>query len=76
MPKRDLNDYKQDEQEFVYENSDSLWEGVEPEERKPKVRINVDIDEDLNDRLVEKARKLKKSKSEIIRVLLDRTLDE
>jgi predicted HicB family RNase H-like nuclease len=76
MPKKDLDDYKQDENDFVYENSNSLWEGVEPEERKPKVRLNVDISENLHDRLVEKARKLKKTKSELLRVLLDRALDE
>ena len=58
------------------QNSDSPWEGLEPEERKPKVRLNVDIDEDLNHLLAEKARKLKKSKSELIRVLLKWSLDE
>ena len=76
MPKRDLNNYEQNEQDFVFQNSDSPWKGLEPEEREPKVRLNVDIDEDLNDRLDEKARKLKRSKSELMRVLLDRTLDE
>ena len=77
MPEKDLNDYKtQDEKDFVYENSDSPWKGLKPEEREPKVRLNVDIDEDLNDLLAEKARKLKKSKSELIRVLLDRALDK
>jgi hypothetical protein len=73
MPRKNMNDYKQD---FVFQNSDSPWEGLEPEERKPKVRLNVDIDEDLNDLLVEKARKLKKSKSELVRVLLEWSLDE
>ncbi|PSO85341.1 MAG: hypothetical protein BRC43_14355 [Cyanobacteria bacterium QS_3_48_167] len=76
MPRKDLNDYEQNEQDFVFENSDSLWEGLEPEEREPKVRLNVDINENLHDRLAEKARKLKKSKSELIRVLLDRALDK
>lgn len=75
MPRKDLDDYEQNEQDFVFENSDSLWEGLEPEEREPKVRLNVDINENLHDRLAEKARKLKKSKSELIRVLLDRALD-
>ncbi|PSO62347.1 MAG: hypothetical protein BRC39_06225 [Cyanobacteria bacterium QH_7_48_89] len=75
MAEKNMNDYKQDEQDFVYENSNSLWEGLEPEERRPKIRINVDVDVNLNDRLAEKARKLNKSKSEIIRVLLDRALD-
>ena len=74
MPRKDLNDYEQNENDFVFQNSDSLWEGLEPEERRPKIRINVDVDVDLNDRLAEKARKLKKSKSELIRVLLDRAL--
>ena len=76
MPRKDLNDYEQNEQDLVFENSDSLWEGLEPEEREPKVRLNVDINENLHDRLAEKARKLKKSKSELIRVLLDRALDK
>ena len=70
-----MNDYKKNERDFLYENSDSLWEGLEPEERRPKIRINVDVDVDLNDRLAEKARKLNKSKSELIRVLLDRALN-
>ena len=74
MPEKDMNDYKK--QDFLYGNSESLWEGLEPEERRPKIRINVDVDVDLNDRLAEKARKLNKSKSEIIRVLLDRALDK
>jgi hypothetical protein len=74
MPEKDMNDYKK--QDFLYGNSESLWEGLEPEERRPKIRINVDVDVDLNDRLAEKARKLKKSKSELIRVLLDRALDK
>ena len=76
MPRKDLNDYEQNENDFVFQNSDSLWEGLEPEERRPKIRINVDVDVDLNDRLAEKARKLKKTKSELLRVLLDRALDE
>ena len=86
MPRKNLNDYglgenqdlnncKQDELDFVFQNSDSPWEELEPEEREPKVRLNVDIDEDLNDLLAEKARKLKKSKSELERVLLDRALN-
>ena len=85
MPKRDLNDYgvdknrdennyRQDEEDFVFQNSDSLWEELEPEGREPKVKLNVDINKDLNDRLTEKARKLNKSKTELVRVLLDRAL--
>jgi hypothetical protein len=87
MPKRNLNDYglsenqdlnncKQEELDFVYENSNSPWEELEPEGREPKVRLNVVINKDLNDRLTEKAKKLNKSKTELVRVLLDRALDE
>jgi hypothetical protein len=77
MAERDINNYKkQDEKDFVYENSDSPWKGLKPEEREPKVRLNVDIDEDLNDLLAEKARKLKKSKSELVRVLLKWSLNK
>jgi hypothetical protein len=49
---------------------------LEPEGREPKVRLNVVINKDLNDRLTEKAKKLNKSKTELVRVLLDRALDE
>ena len=84
MPKRDLNDYgvsedqdlnncKQEELNFVFQNSDSPWEGLEPEKRELKVRFYVDIDQDLNCLLTEKARELKKSKSELVRLLLKRS---
>lgn len=85
VPKKDLEDYglgenrdfnncRQDELDFVFQNIDSPWEGLEPEKREPKVRFYVDIDQDLNCLLTEKARELKKSKSELVRELLDRAL--
>lgn len=69
---RDENNYRQDEEDFVFQNSDSLWEELEPEGREPKVKLNVVINKDLNDQLTEKARKLNKSKTELVRVFLHR----
>jgi predicted HicB family RNase H-like nuclease len=87
MPRRNLSDYglgenqdlsncKQEELDFVFQNSYSPWKESEPEEREPKVKLNVVINKDLNNRLTEKAKKLNKSKTELVRVLLDRALDE
>jgi hypothetical protein len=85
MPEKDMNDYgigenhdlnncTQEELDFIYGNSNSPWEELESEGREPKVKLNVVINKDINDRLTEKARKLNKSKTELVRVLLDRAL--
>jgi hypothetical protein len=71
---QDLNDHKQEELKFVFQNSDSPWEELEAEDRYPKVKLSVDINEDLDDLLAEKARELKKSKSELVKELLEWSL--
>ena len=84
MPEKDLNDYgigenhdlnncTQEELDFVFQNSYSPWKELEPEDKNSKLRLYVDIDEDLNYLLTEKARELKKSKSELVRLLLKRS---
>jgi len=85
MPRRNLSDYglddneklsncTQEELDFVFQDSYSPWKELEPEDKNSKLRLYVDIDEDLNDRLAEKARELNKSKPELTRELLDRAL--
>ncbi|NEQ29613.1 MAG: hypothetical protein F6K04_01220 [Leptolyngbya sp. SIO4C5] len=54
----------------------SPWADLEPEGKEPTVRLNVDISLSLNDRLAEKARKLRKPKSELVRRLLEWALDD
>ena len=57
----------------MFQNSYSPWKELEPEDKNSKLRLYVDIDEDLNYLLTEKARELKKSKSELVRLLLKRS---
>lgn len=45
-------------------------------EREPTIRLNIDIPVSGNDRLAEKARKLSKPKTELVRRLLEWALDE
>ena len=52
------------------------WSGIETTEREPTIRLNVDIPLSLNDKLAEKARKLRKPKTELVRRLLEWALDE
>ena len=52
------------------------WSGIEATEREPTIRLNVDIPLSLNDKLAEKARKLRKPKTELVRRLLEWALDE
>lgn len=52
------------------------WADLEPPEREATIRLNVDIPISLNDRLAEKARKLRKPKTELVRRLLEWALDE
>jgi hypothetical protein len=52
------------------------WADLEPPEREATIRLNVDIPVGLNDRLAEKARKLRKPKTELVRRLLEWALDK
>ncbi|GAQ00102.1 hypothetical protein [Leptolyngbya sp. NIES-2104] len=54
----------------------SPWADLEAPEREATIRLNVDIPVALNDRLAEKARKLRKPKTELVRRLLEWALDE
>ncbi len=58
------------------ESVESPWSDLEPEEKEPTVRLNVDIPMSLNDLLAEKARRLRKPKTELVRHLLKWALDE
>lgn len=46
------------------------WAELEPEEKEPTIRLNVDIPVGLNDKLSERAYSYRKSKSELVRMLL------
>lgn len=52
------------------------WGDLEPEAKEATVRLNVDIPISLNDRLAEKARQLRKPKTELVRRLLEWALDD
>lgn len=52
------------------------WSDIEATEREPTIRLNVDIPLSLNDKLAEKARRLRKPKTELVRRLLEWALDE
>lgn len=54
----------------------SPWADLEAEEREPTIRLNLDIPLALNDKLAEKARKLRKSKADLVRHLLEWSLNE
>jgi hypothetical protein len=48
-----------------------FWSDLEPEEKEATVRLNVDIPISLNDKLAEKARKLRQPKTELVRKLIE-----
>lgn len=52
------------------------WADLKANEREPTIRLNVDIPLSLNDKLAEKARQLRKPKTELVRRLLEWALDE
>lgn len=52
------------------------WGDLEPEAKEATVRLNVDIPISLNDRLAEKARQLRKPKTELVRRLLEWALND
>ncbi|MEP0950318.1 hypothetical protein NC992_25855 [Leptolyngbya subtilissima DQ-A4] len=52
------------------------WEGLEPPEKEATVRLNVDIPISLNDALADKARQLRKPKTELVRKLLEWALND
>lgn len=51
------------------------WADLQPIEREATVRLNVDIAVSLNDKLAEKARQLRKPKTELVRHLLEWALE-
>lgn len=57
-------------------NSNKPWAELKAEEREPTIRLNVDIPVSINDKLAEKARQLRKPKTELVRRLLEWALDE
>lgn len=52
------------------------WGDLQPEAKEPTVRLNVDIPISLNDKLAEKARELRKPKTELVRRLLEWALND
>lgn len=51
------------------------WAGMATEEKEATIRLNVDIPVSLNDALADKARKLRKPKTELVRELLKWALE-
>lgn len=51
------------------------WAELEPSQKEATIRLNVDIPIALNDKLADKARKLRKSKSDLVRELLKWALE-
>jgi len=51
------------------------WAEMQPEEKEATIRLNVDIPIGLNDKLAEKARALRTSKSDLVRKLLEWALE-
>lgn len=51
------------------------WAELTPEKKEPTIRLNVDIPIALNDKLADKARELRKSKSDLVRELLKWALE-
>jgi hypothetical protein len=48
---------------------------MQPEEKAATIRLNVDIPIGLNDKLAERARTLRTSKSDLVRKLLEWALE-
>lgn len=55
---------------------DAPWSDIEPPNKEPSVRLNVDIPISLNDALAAKARQLRKPKTELVRKLLEWALTQ
>jgi len=51
------------------------WAEMQPEEKEATIRLNVDIPVGLNDKLAERARNLRTSKSDLVRKLLEWALE-
>lgn len=52
------------------------WADLEAAEREPTIRLNLDIPLALNDKLADKARRLRKSKADLVRHLLEWALND
>jgi hypothetical protein len=53
-----------------------FWNDLEPEAKEATVRLNVDIPISLNDKLAEKARKLRQPKTELVRKLIEWAMND
>jgi len=53
-----------------------FWNDLEPQEKEATVRLNVDIPISLNDKLAEKARKLRQPKTELVRKLIEWAIND
>jgi hypothetical protein len=53
-----------------------FWSDLEPEAQEATVRLNVDIPIRLNDKLAEKARKLRQPKTELVRKLIEWAMND
>ena len=53
----------------------SPWSQFEPQKKEATVRLNVDIPISMNDRLADKARQYRIPKTELVRRLLEWSLD-
>lgn len=58
------------------EPAKSPWSQFEPQEKEATIRLNVDIPISMNDRLADKARQYRIPKTELVRRLLEWSLDE
>lgn len=56
--------------------SETPWADLEPPEKEATVRLNVDIPISVNDALADKARQLRKPKTELVRKLLEWALSD
>ena len=75
-PKAEAQSKPKRQQRTAKPASASPWGDLEADEKEPTVRLNVDIPISLNDLLAEKARKLRKPKTELVRRLLEWALDD
>jgi hypothetical protein len=53
-----------------------FWNDLEPEAKEATVRLNVDIPISLNDKLAEKARRLRQPKTELVRKLIEWAMND
>lgn len=57
-------------------NNSTPWDSIEVTQKSATIRLNVDIPVELNDKLADKARQLRKPKTELVRKLLEWALKD